>query len=184
MKISPPIAGLPIAALLSSAGAAPAPDVAGFKKHIQPLLADLCMDCHNGSKPKGDFSLGDISGDLVAGPDAEKWIKVLDQLTLGEMPPEDESQPSEGERAGTINWIRAELLKGGRKPPNKLARPGSGNYVRHERLFGTENLGPSFSEPRVWRIRPAVYESAMRGVAKDAKLLPVAGARSWRRPAD
>ena len=50
-----------------------------------------------------------------------------------------------------------------------MLRPGAGNYVKHERLFGNENFGPAWSPPRIWRIRPAVYESGIRALAKNGK---------------
>ncbi len=158
---------LPIA-FVSLASAA-SPDSAGFAKNMKALLQDLCVDCHGGGKPKGETSLEGINGDLVAGQDVSRWIKVLDQLTLGEMPPAQETQPSSAERRAMIAWIRRELGKGGRFPENKLERPGNGNYVKHEQLFGKEDFGPSFSPPRVWRIRPQVYEEGIRAVAKNGK---------------
>ena len=50
-----------------------------------------------------------------------------------------------------------ELARAGIKVESKLARPGFGNYVKHELLFGDNKVGPSFSPPRLGRIRHAVY---------------------------
>ena len=139
--------------------------------NVMPLLHDLCIDCHEGERPKGDFSLEKLDQNLVDGPHIDQWIKILDQLTLGQMPPEDKPQPSHAERVHTIAWIRAELLKGGRNPENKLERPDAGNHVKHQQLFGDENFGPAFSPPRLWRIRPSVYENRMRSLHKDGRFV-------------
>ena len=56
------------------------------------------------------------------------------------MPPKKKSQPNTAERHSLVQWIRAEFLKGGRKPENKLLRPGAGNYVKHERTFRQRGL--------------------------------------------
>ena len=150
-------------------GLAEKPDVQGYRKLVAPLIESYCMDCHDNDTSKGDLSLEKIDGNLVNGPDLGRWEKVLHQLELGQMPPEKKSQPTTAERHSLVQWIRAEFLKGGRKPENKLLRPGAGNYVKHERLFGDEDFGPAWSPPRIWRIRPSVYESGIRAVAKNGK---------------
>ena len=145
------------------------PDVQGYREFVSPLLENYCMDCHDEETSKGDFSLEGIGGNLVDGPDLAHWEKVLHQVELGQMPPKKKSQPTSAERHSLAQWIRAEFLKGGRKPENKLMRPGAGNYVKHERLFGKEDFGPAWSPPRIWRIRPSVYESGIRAIAKNGK---------------
>jgi hypothetical protein len=150
-------------------GLAEKPDVQGYRKLVAPLIESYCMDCHDDDTSKGDISLEGIQGNLVDGPDLAHWEKVLHQVELGQMPPKKKPQPTTAERHSLVQWIRAEFLKGGRKPENKLLRPGAGNYVKHERLFGDEDFGPAWSPPRIWRIRPSVYESGIRAVAKNGK---------------
>ena len=150
-------------------GLAAKPDVQGYQKLVQPLIENYCMDCHDEETSKGNLSLEGIKGNLVEGPDLDHWEKILHQLELGQMPPKKKPQPTTAERHSLVQWIRAEFLKGGRKPENKLLRPGAGNYVKHERLFSAEDFGPAWSPPRIWRIRPSVYESGIRAVAKDGK---------------
>ena len=145
------------------------PDVQGYRKLVVPLMERYCMDCHDDETSKGDLSLEKIDGNLVNGTDVGRWEKVLHQLELGQMPPEKKSLPSHAERHSLTQWIRSEFLKGGQKPENKLLRPGAGNYVKHEQLFGAEDFGPASSPPRIWRIRPSVYESGIRSVAKNGK---------------
>ena len=145
------------------------PDEEGFRKFVEPLIENYCMDCHDEESSKGNLSLEGIKGNLVDGPDLDRWEKVLHQFELGQMPPKKKTQPTTAERHSLVQWIRAEFLKGGHKPENKLLRPGAGNYVKHERLFGKENFGPAWSPPRIWRIRPAVYESGIRALAKNGK---------------
>ena len=142
-----------------------------FTDQIEPLLSGLCTDCHGSKDPKGAISFENIDANLQTGTDIETWGKILDRLVLGEMPPADREQPSAKERADLIAWIRNEMIKGGRVPENKLERPGYGNYVPHEQLFGNTPAKPSLSPPRLWRIRPAVYEERMRSLDKNAKFV-------------
>ncbi len=66
-----------------------------------------CVTCHGPEKSKGDVTLHDL--DTFAGDHLATWELVLDMLESGEMPPEDEPQPSESERAAQIAWIDQRL---------------------------------------------------------------------------
>lgn len=155
-----------ILALSISISVAQSPDSAGFAGKVKPFLQTYCTSCHGPQVQKGDLTLHDIDGDLVQGQDIPTWTQMIDRLTLGEMPPHKARQPKQAERERMIGWIRAELHKGGRTVENKLHRPGFGNYVQHELLFGENPVVPSSSPPRVWRIRPAVYDAALQKLAK------------------
>ena len=143
----------------------------GFKQLALPLLDTYCIDCHDNDTAKGDFSLEEIDGDLINGMDVAQWEEILHQLELGQMPPEDKKQLSPAQVHSLTQWIRAELLKGGRKPEFKLLRPGAGNNIKHTQLFGTQDFGPAFSPARIWRIRPSVYESGIKSIAKNGKYM-------------
>ncbi|MGC6464039.1 MAG: DUF1588 domain-containing protein [Akkermansiaceae bacterium] len=136
--------------------------------NIRDLVIDYCLDCHEDPKPKGDLSLENLG---TPSKDPELWTKIFDQLVLNQMPPEDKEQPDDDTRRKAIDWIRGELVKAGHEPEDKLARPGFGNFVSHEALFGKGKAGPAFSEPRLWRIRPAVYENQMRTFDSKAKFV-------------
>jgi mono/diheme cytochrome c family protein len=58
------------------------------------LLQDHCVRCHGPEKQKGRVRLDDLPFELSTVETAEKWQKVLDAMNSGEMPPEDEKQPS------------------------------------------------------------------------------------------
>ena len=96
---------LPALALLivSSADAAAAPPVTTF-------LSTYCIDCHGPKEQKGDFRVDELKLSATAA-DAENWQLVLDNLHLGEMPPEDEKQPQSAEVAVVTDWIQAELSR-------------------------------------------------------------------------
>jgi hypothetical protein len=85
-------------------------DAPDFDRRIAPLLAEHCLDCHSGPKPKGGLDLsrkatafkgGDGGPGVVPGKpdDSGVWRRVQD----GEMPPK---KPLEaGDRALLRNWI-------------------------------------------------------------------------------
>jgi hypothetical protein len=88
-----------------------APDLQGFKKRIVPLVEKYCVACHGEKKQKGDVRLDVMDGDLVNGKSVSLWKDVLHRLETGEMPPEDEPMPSDGEREELAKWIRGEVRK-------------------------------------------------------------------------
>ncbi|MGI9242327.1 MAG: DUF1592 domain-containing protein [Verrucomicrobiales bacterium] len=72
--------------------------VGDFKKGIQPILETYCYDCHGGKKTKGKVDLTGFASwaDLEKNPLLiEKMIGALDK---NEMPPEEETQPTDSLR--------------------------------------------------------------------------------------
>ena len=101
-----------------------------FAEHIQPLLTKFCADCHGEKKQKADFFLHDIDGAITGGKDTVRWEKILEMVSLGDMPPEDKPQLSKLERAQLTTWVAAELRKIGRgQDTGKLALPSDHRAV-------------------------------------------------------
>jgi len=152
-----------ISACLPAAADAPAA-VVDFDRTVQPFLQKYCVDCHGSSDPEGNVSLAGMAGEVK--PDQQKtWQKVFEKLELSQMPPEDAEQPSAIQRTHVLTWIEREMAHAGVEVESKLDRPGFGNYVKHELLFGDQDVPPSYSLPRIWRIRPAVYDETIQEVA-------------------
>ncbi len=79
----------PIALLSSSAFAAlPA---------IQPFLDQHCMECHDGEVKKGGLDLSALPTDVADAAAHKKWVRVLDRVAAGEMPPAKKPQPAADE---------------------------------------------------------------------------------------
>ena len=79
---------------------------AEFENTVAPFFEDHCIRCHGPEKSKGKITLHSLDGDLSAGQELERWETILDVLTAGEMPPEDEAQPSEAARNAVAAWIK------------------------------------------------------------------------------
>ncbi len=84
-----------------------------FDKHVAPLLASHCLDCHSGPKPKGGLDLSHkakafAKKTIVAGKPDESplWQRVAD----GEMPPK--KPLPEAERKILKEWIAAGAVWG------------------------------------------------------------------------
>ena len=75
-------------------------------KEAQPLLAKYCYDCHGaGEEVKGKVNLKE----LATRSDYLKNVKMArlgaDAVSFGEMPPEDEKQPSTAERKKVVSFL-------------------------------------------------------------------------------
>src|SRR4029434_4258415 len=72
---------------------------------FQPFFAQHCQGCHAGSKPKGDFRLGSLSQDFADNANRKQWVKVLEQVKEGTMPPAEKPRPPAIEIEALASWI-------------------------------------------------------------------------------
>ena len=79
--------------------------------HISPeaFLQDYCMRCHGEKKQKGNHRFDVLEFPISSQLDAIHVQDIIDQLNLGEMPPEDEKQPSAEMRATIIAELTSRL---------------------------------------------------------------------------
>ena len=84
------------------AGAATTPD---FAKEVKPLLDTYCFKCHGNGKKKGGLALDGYKSIEAALDDHKAWAAVLENLRIGDMPPDDEKQPTLAEREKIMEWI-------------------------------------------------------------------------------
>ena len=69
------------------------------------LLKDYCVSCHGPEKQKGKFRIDQLSLEIKDLETAEKWQKVLNQMNSGDMPPEDEKQPTDDKKADFLDEL-------------------------------------------------------------------------------
>ena len=81
----------------------PAP--ADFAKDVQPVMETYCFKCHANGKKKGGLALDKWASPDAVMQDQKTWKHVLEALRTGEMPPDDEKQPSLDEREKIMAWI-------------------------------------------------------------------------------
>ena len=110
-------------------GSEPAMQIDAARGFVQ----SYCSGCHNDKKQKGRTNLTPfLRNDTV---EQSLLLSAYDQLKLGEMPPEEEEQPSRSDRARMIAFLSGALSASGSRTLDKASLPGYGNYVNHEDLF-------------------------------------------------
>lgn len=87
----------------------PKPAIASFRKHIEPILQKTCFQCHGQDSQEGDFRVDTLDPNLVRGEDVNWWVEVLDVLSNGEMPPPDEIELADEDRAKIVEWLTSEI---------------------------------------------------------------------------
>ena len=86
------------------------PNVRMPRQH-QSFLKTHCYSCHDESSEEGGVRLDNIPFAISDIPAAERWQKVLGVLNSGEMPPEDETQPGDDEKAAFLEALSATMVE-------------------------------------------------------------------------
>ena len=97
-----PLCGLLLGVLAAFAGRALAEDPAKF-------IRSYCVGCHGPLKQEGDRRFDQLTETTSSIDEMELWQDLLDQISLGEMPPPEARQPLPGERAAIATAITAML---------------------------------------------------------------------------
>ena len=88
----------------------PKANTKAFHADIKPLLRETCFQCHGSEKQEGEFRVDTLDPDLIHGGDADWWLEVVDVLSNGEMPPEDEDvELADEDRSRIIDWLSTEI---------------------------------------------------------------------------
>ena len=58
----------------------------------QHFVNQQCADCHTGSDGEGGFDIEKLTGDLADRANRDTWVRVIDRVEAGEMPPPDSSK--------------------------------------------------------------------------------------------
>jgi hypothetical protein len=114
---------LVLAACLPLAGQSP--DIFGF-------VRANCAGCHNASVKSGNLDLTALRAKATFEADREVWERVLEKLTLGQMPPPGATRPPAETVAGITRWLESEFER-----QDRLIRPEAG-HVSARRLNRSE----------------------------------------------
>ena len=96
------------------------------------FLQKHCIRCHGTEAQEGEFRLDKLPRDFDAPLTAELWSEVIGRINAGEMPPQDEPQPSQDSISQFVSKVDS-LLKSGR-----AARMAARSAVAHYRLSRKE----------------------------------------------
>lgn len=87
----------------------PKPDLAAFRKDVQPVLNRACVECHGPDTQEGNVRIDSLDPDLLHGSDVNWWIEILAVLSKGEMPPADEAALADADRSKLVEWLSSQI---------------------------------------------------------------------------
>lgn len=79
-----------------------------ISKNVSAFVSERCMDCHDDATRKGDVSLESL-GDAVTDASAVGWLRALEQIERGTMPPPKKKQPTNEERQEAVLALESTL---------------------------------------------------------------------------
>ncbi|MEE2935881.1 MAG: DUF1592 domain-containing protein [Planctomycetota bacterium] len=106
---------------------------ASAEEPFEAFLEKHCIACHGPTESKGDLRVDLLSRDFKAGVDSHYWAEAIDKVNSGEMPPQEETPPSQDELASFVGNLNS-LLKEGRAA-RMAARPATAHYRLSRREF-------------------------------------------------
>jgi hypothetical protein len=94
--------------LFCTSSTLPAADL--FEDQVVPFTKKYCQGCHEPGKAKGGLDLTRYGSERDVTDDFRRWNSIVDFIRRGEMPPEDERQPSILERNAVIAAVETMLV--------------------------------------------------------------------------
>lgn len=97
-----------------------------FQADVLPLLQQHCVSCHNVDQTTAGVRVDQFTEESVAQEERflRLWQNIAHQLHGRTMPPKEEPQPSDAQRAATLKWIEqlVQVARSRPTPKNGLVR--------------------------------------------------------------
>jgi len=141
------------ATALASASLAWSVTAEGIDAKTRVLFERHCLNCHSTAKHKGDLDLEQVLQPGAESTDPKVWQQVLEQVSVGEMPPKDQPAMDAKAREQLMAGVRGLLDRWARKNagdpgPVVLRRLANAEYTYTIRdLTGVESLDPAREFP-------------------------------------
>lgn len=126
---------------------------ADFQKDVRPVLKEFCLGCHSTQKHKGDLDLECFTSLKEVMKHPKVWQGLVEQISFGEMPPEEKPQPSKLQREQLVGWANSvldkiALARAGDPGPVVLRHLSNAEYTYTVRdLTGVASLAPAKEFP-------------------------------------
>lgn len=82
---------------------------------VKRFVASHCIDCHSGDEPDGRLDAEFLRFDPSDTDNFDVWVKILDRVEAGEMPPADADQPTAFQRKAFVKALKTSLLNASRQ---------------------------------------------------------------------
>lgn len=93
---------------------------------VDAFLNKYCIRCHGPEKVERDLRIDTLSRNFESGGDVHLWGEIVERINAGEMPPQDEPQPTEDEIAAVVEQLDNRIREG--RAARMAARPSVAHY--------------------------------------------------------
>jgi len=100
---------------------------------VETFLKTHCIRCHGPDLVERDLRIDQLSRDFESSADSHLWAEIVERINAGEMPPEEEPQPTENEIASVIGQLDARIRQG--RAARMAARPPVSHYRLSRREY-------------------------------------------------
>ena len=80
-----------------------------YQSEVRPLMQRFCLDCHSARQREGELDLEQFGKLTDVRRSPETWLRIVEMLDNGEMPPDGSTQPSVQEKMKLRGWIEGYL---------------------------------------------------------------------------
>ena len=91
-----------------------------------------CTECHDTDTHKGNLDLTALKQDFADAENFARWVKVLDRVESGEMPPKKKARPAADDIKTITAWLNDSLVKADRARLDAESRTGVRRLTRGE----------------------------------------------------
>ena len=118
----------------------PEPKLARFRDEIEPILKRTCLDCHGPDTQEAGFRVDTLDPNLLHGGDVDWWLEVVDVLSNGEMPPEDDAELPAEQRSKVIDWLSSEIQVASQVRRSEQGHSSFRRMTRYEYNYALQDL--------------------------------------------
>ena len=93
---------------------------------FEAFLTKHCLRCHGPKRVERELRIDRLARDFKTGTDGHLWAEIVERINSGEMPPEDEPQPTVDEIASVVGQLDARIREG--RAARMAARPAVAHY--------------------------------------------------------
>lgn len=135
------------------------------------FLNKFCVRCHGKEKQEGKVALHNFGKSTSFELKSSLWKNVLEKVESGEMPPDENTQPSPVQRNEFVSWIQRQLRNAGESiDDGKWLHPKRGNWVDHETLFSGKPVKSTATRGRLWRLTGEGYTEFIQSLSERHRL--------------
>jgi len=99
-----------MASVLAAATCNATPAERAEAPRLTAFVSQKCLDCHDDSAKKGGLSLENLAP-VISENNAAAWLRCLEQIERGFMPPAGKPQPTPEEREAAVRELEARLVQ-------------------------------------------------------------------------